>query len=70
MTDYRFTIWLQSPIGRRVNRALHRFGPWQRWTARKVWAEIERDPVFMAGIEAGKADLAAGRFAPYRRGES
>lgn len=44
-------------------------GPVKAWVSRRVWAEAMADPAFAAALEQGKADLAAGRFAPYRRGE-
>lgn len=54
--------WLQS------HRTLARLfvrGPVKAWVSRRVWAEIERDPAFMAGIQQGMRDIAAGRTYVY-----
>jgi hypothetical protein len=33
--------------------------------AAKVWATLDADPEFVAGVAAGRADLAAGRRVPF-----
>ena len=56
--------WLQS------HRTLARLfvrGPVKAWVSRRVWAEAEADPAFVAGMEQGMADLAAGRFVRWER---
>jgi hypothetical protein len=37
-----------------------------RLKARQVWATLEADSEFVAGVEVGKADLAAGRRVEFK----
>lgn len=48
-------------IGHLISR-----GPIRSWISRRVWAELERDPVFIAAMAKGEADLRAGLFVPWR----
>ncbi len=59
--NYRFTIWLQGPIGGTLERLLWRFPPWKTWTSKKVWEEVHRDKEFTDSIRRGMADVEAGR---------
>jgi hypothetical protein len=61
---YPATRFLQSPVGRVIDWALYRWGPYERLTGRLVWAEIERgwDGEAIRRIEA---DMAAGRWYSY-----
>lgn len=49
----------------RLAARLHR-SPLRSLVSRLVWAELERDPAFVASVNEGLADLAAGRFVPWR----
>jgi hypothetical protein len=62
VSPYPVTRFLQTRVGRLIERTLYRWGPYKRLTGRRVWAEIERDPVASEGIARGQADLAAGRW--------
>jgi hypothetical protein len=69
-----------EPRGRRKNNKpwKHIYGVDRRYTARvdrvrereaaRVWAAIEADPVAVARIDAGLADLDAGRRVPFATG--
>lgn len=51
--------WLQAH--RRLARLVSR-GPVRSWISRRVWAELEADPEFVAAMKRGQDDLTAGRF--------
>lgn len=64
MTDtWRTARWLQQHPT--IARLLHRVPPIRRWLSARVWREAEADPAFVAAMEQGMADVAAGRVVPW-----
>lgn len=60
--NYRYTIWLQGPIGRRFHAVFWRIPWWKSWSDRRIWTEMERDENFMEEMRKGNADMEAGRL--------